>query len=371
MKICIITSGHDVYDSRIYYKEILSLKEKYNEIYMVAPGEKDFTTKEGIIVKCFKKRNSQLDRFRVMDDIYSIAKNINADLYHAHEPDSLQVAVKLKKALNCKIIYDSHEYHPEGFAEHFSFGGSLVTKAVYIYERRLAKQADYIITVNDLLVNKFKKYNKNVVFLPNYPVLDSTEINKEYGEKPSFVYLGGLSEDRGIVKILESIKLIDEDYKYMFIGGFSDENFENRVKSYVSENLKDKDITFTGKIPHKDVFNYLEKSLAGFVLLQPNNWRYVNSEPIKLFEYMMSKTAVIGGDYPMIKNVIGNEECGLLAKSDDPKSIASAIKRLGKDPSIAKSMGEKGRIEAEEKYNWNIIKENLIETYENIERSLV
>lgn len=99
MKICILTSGHDVYDNRIYYKEILSLKKLYKEIYLIAPGEKDFVTKDGIVVRSFRKRKAWYDRIRPMRDIYKIAKEINADVYHAHEPDSFQIAVKLKKKI--------------------------------------------------------------------------------------------------------------------------------------------------------------------------------------------------------------------------------------------------------------------------------
>lgn len=371
MKICIITSGHSIYDSRIYYKEICSLKEKYKEIYLVAPGEKDFVTEDGIIVKTVKGRSSQLDRFRVMNEIYEKALDIKADVYHAHEPDSFQVAVKLKRAMNnIKIIYDSHEYHPEGFAEHFSFGKSLVTKIIYSYEKKIAKKADYIITVNDILVDKFKKYNKNVVLLPNYPVIENETPEKKHIDKPTFTYVGGLTKDRGILQILEAIKLVNGNYKYIFVGNFSDSSFENEVKKYVEDNLKDKEVIFTGQIPHKEVFKYLEESYGGFVLLQPNNWRYVNSEPIKLFEYMISKTAVIGADYPMIKNIVNKCNCGILTKADSPKNIAEAIEELAKDETKAKGMGERGYKHVKEYYNWDIIKNRLIEIYENIEKDI-
>ncbi len=369
MKICIITSGHNIFDSRIYYKEILTLKKIYEEIYLIAPGEKDFTTQDGIIVKTFKGRSSQLDRFRVMKEIYEKALQVNADVYHAHEPDSFQVAVKLKKAMkNIKIIYDSHEYHPEGFAEHFSWGRNIVTKLIYTYEKRLAKQADYIVTVNEILVEKFKKYNDNVVLLPNYPVIANDTVNKRYGSKPIFTYVGGLTKDRGILKILEGIKLVENDYKYVFIGNFSDSNFQNEVKNYVSENLKNKDVVFTGQIPHKEVFNYLEESYGGFVLLQPNNWRYINSEPIKLFEYMISKTAVIGADYPMIKNIVNKCNCGILAKADSPEAIADAIKNLGENSEMAKKMGERGHEQVKKYYNWDIVKDKLMSMYLELEK---
>jgi glycosyltransferase involved in cell wall biosynthesis len=279
MKICFLTSGHEVFDSRIYYKEILSLKKKYDEIYIIAPGEKSFTTKDGIKVLSFEKRKKWYDRFRPMKEIFQLALSVNADIYHAHEPDSFQVAVKLKKCLGAKIIFDSHEYHPESFAEHFKFGRTLIKKCVYLYERHLGKKADYIISVNDLLVNKFKKYNRNVALFPNYPVITEIEPEEQFSEIPTFVYVGGISKERGIIKILESIKLVKGKYRYVIIGHFSSEDFKNEVYKYVEENLKDQEIVFTGTIPHIQVSKYLRNACGGFVLLQPTSWRYVNSEP--------------------------------------------------------------------------------------------
>ncbi|KAJ49424.1 hypothetical protein BD780_003028 [Clostridium tetanomorphum] len=367
MKICMLTSGHDVYDNRIYYKEILSLRKKYDEIYIVAPGEKNFTTEDGVIVKCFPKRKNWRDRIRPMKDMFSIAKEIKADVYHAHEPDSFQVAVKLKKNFGAKIIYDSHEYYPEAFSEHFPSCKKLMEKVIYTYEKNIAKKADCIISVNDILVNKFKKYHNNVELLPNYPVLKGDEINKEFQGKPTFVYVGGLREDRGIFKILEGIKLVEEQCKYIFIGSFEREDFKIKCEQYIEKNLKDKDITFTGKIPHVEVFDYLKTAHAGFVILQPGNWRYVNSEPIKLFEYMISKTAVIGSGFPMIERVLIPSNSGLLVTPDSPKEIGDAIRTIASNIEGAKEMGENGFDVVKKSYNWSICEERLLKAYKVLE----
>src|SRR3712207_2868169 len=368
MKICMLTSGHDVFDNRIYYKEILSLRKKYDDIYIVAPGEKDFVTEHGIKVRCFAKRKNWHDRMRPMKDMFNIAKEINADVYHAHEPDSFQVATKLKKQLGAKIIYDSHEYHPEGFAEHFKVGKSLVTQTIYLYEKSLGKQADCIITVNQLLVDKFKAYQNNVKMIPNYPVLKEGEFEKEYNSKPTFIYVGGLREDRGIFKILEAIHEIkDKDFKYIFIGPFETEEFEYKCKGFVESKLKNNDIEFTGKIPHTKVFDYLKSAHAGFVLLQPENWRYVNSEPIKLFEYMSSKTAVIGSDFPMIENVVLSANAGILVSPSSPSDISNAILKLASNLDKVKIMGEKGYKKVKELYNWNVCEEVLLNVYKSLE----
>lgn len=366
MKICILTSGHDVYDNRIYYKEILSLKKQYNDIYVVAPGEKDFITEDGIVVKCFAKRKNWHDRFRPMKEMYNIAEKINANVYHAHEPDSFQVALKLKKQLGSKAIYDSHEYHPEGFSEHFKAMKTPITKLIYVYEKFMGKKADYIISVNEILVNKFKEYNNNVALIPNYPVLHLASQEKKLSEKPTFIYVGGLRDDRGIIKILESIELIEEDYKYIFIGPFENLEIENKVKVMLESQLKGKDVIFTGKVPHKEVFKYLEEAWAGFVLLQPINWRYINSEPIKVFEYMMSQTVVIASDFPMMKNIVESSNAGIVVNPTNCQEIAKSIKKIATDVENVKVQGKCGLKAIEDRYNWSICEERLLKLYREL-----
>lgn len=361
-----LTSGHGIYDNRIYYKEILSLKKKYDDISLIAPGDKDFVTYEGIKVYCFEKRKSWHDRMRPMKDIYKIADRLDADVYHAHEPDSFQVAVKLKKNKGCKIVYDSHEYYPEAFSEHFKFFKGFFQKLIYLYEKSLGKKADLIITVNDILVDKFKKYNKNSIKLPNYPVLNEAAGEKSKSLIPAFVYVGGLREDRGILKILQAIKLTDIKAKFIFIGDFDNQEFKLKTKEYVNSNLKDKDVEFTGQIPHLEVFNYLNSSIAGFVILQPNSWRYVNSEPIKLFEYMMTKNLVIASSFPMIKKIVDEAKCGYTVNPEDEYEIKEAIEKTAKDIKLSEEMGLRGYENVVKNYNWAICQKNLLKAYENL-----
>lgn len=366
MKICMLTSSHDIYDNRIYYKEALSLKKHFNEVYIVGPGEKDFITEDGIIVKCFPRRKSWHDRMRPMKDMYKLGLSIDADVYHAHEPDSFQVAIKLKRNIGKKAVFDSHEYYPEAFSEHFKSFSPIAKKLLYMYEKNLSKKADMIISVNEILVNKFKNYNENVLLIPNYPIFENNAAEKQYGEKPLFVYVGEQREDRGIMKILEAIKLSSGKAEYIFIGRFINDQFKDKVMTYIKDNLSNRDVKFIGKIPHPEVFKYLSRADAGFVILQPNSWRYVNSEPIKLFEYMLGKTAVIGSNYPMIKSILEEAGCGLTVVPDNAEDIAKVI-----DYSIANrkeviEMGKKGYETAKQKYNWYVIEKRLVEAYKKL-----
>lgn len=370
MRICMLTSSHQIFDNRIYYKEILSLRKKYDEIYIVVPGDKDFVTEDGIIVKCFNKRKAWYDRIGPIREMTRIGLSINADIYHAHEPDSFQVALKIKSKIGAKIIYDSHEYHPEAFSEHFRFFKGFFKKLIYIYEKRLAKRADYIITVNDLLINKFKKYNNNTALIPNYPVLGEVKIEKEYEDKPVFIYVGGIREDRGILKIIESIEFVKSDCKYIFVGRVEDNQFFEKIEKFISMRLKNRDITFKGNIPHVEVFDYLKKADAGFVLLQPTNWRYMNAEPIKLFEYMISETAVIGSDFPIMKKIIDGANCGYTIDPENVNKIAQVIDEIAKNRQGSRIMGKNGHRMIVNEYNWSVAEKVLFNVYDRLTKSI-
>lgn len=365
MKLCMITSGHSPYDDRIYYKEVLSLKKFFSDISIVASYDKDCITDETVNIKCFKKKKGMVGRIKNLKDMYKRAIEIKADVYHAHEPDSLLIGYLLKRKLGCKVIYDSHEYHPEAFSEHFKFGKGIIKKIIYNYEKFVCARIDAVISVNDLLVNKFKKFNDRVLLLPNYPVYNK-EFSKKYNEKPTFIYVGGLREDRGIFKILEAIYKVDYDFKYYFVGGFETKEFEEKVKNLISSKSEKKDIEFTGQVSHMEVFDYLKKAHAGFVLLQPTNWRYINSEPIKLFEYMISNTAIIASDFPMMKNIIEKSQCGVLVDPNSVDKIGEAIKALGEDLDTTKIMSDNGKNAVEKFYNWSICEDKLLKLYNEL-----
>ena len=46
---------------------------------------------------------------KFQQDIISSILEENADIYHAHEPISLRIAIKAAKISNKKVIFDSHE----------------------------------------------------------------------------------------------------------------------------------------------------------------------------------------------------------------------------------------------------------------------
>jgi hypothetical protein len=107
--VCHLTSVHPRFDARIFLKECRSLSHKYRVSLVVADGKGD-ETKEGVdIYDVGVSAYGRLGRMTLTTRrILKKAKELNAELYHFHDPELIPIGLKLKK-WGKKVIFDSHE----------------------------------------------------------------------------------------------------------------------------------------------------------------------------------------------------------------------------------------------------------------------
>jgi len=112
MRICILTTVHTPFDTRIFHKEAKSLA-KVHEVVLIAPDE-ERTDKEldGVRIITIKKPKSKLLHQVTMWRVFKAGFKQDCDVYHCHEPDSLMIGVLLKILKGKRIIYDIHEHWP-------------------------------------------------------------------------------------------------------------------------------------------------------------------------------------------------------------------------------------------------------------------
>ena len=101
IKICHITSAHPRYDTRILYKECTSLVNAGYEVILLVAEKKgsqhEINNGVSIIPVHFEPKN-RFDRiFNSPKVMLKKALEVNADIYHFHDPELLQIALKLKK----------------------------------------------------------------------------------------------------------------------------------------------------------------------------------------------------------------------------------------------------------------------------------
>ena len=78
---------------------------------------------------------------------------------------------------------------------------------------------------------------------------------------------------------------------------------------------------------------------------------------------MAAGIPVIASNFPVWKEIIDGAQCGLCVDPLDPKAIAEAIQYLVDHPYEAEKMGKNGRLAVEEKYNWVIEEQKLLQIY--------
>ena len=109
----------------------------------------------------------------------------------------------------------------------------------------------------------------------------------------------------------------------------------------------------------------MSRSVAGLVTLHPVI-NYLDALPIKMFEYMAAGIPVIASDFPLWREIVVGNQCGLCVDPMDPAAIARAIDHLAQHPDEACQMGENGRRAVLEKFNWAVEEKKLIQLYEDL-----
>lgn len=364
MRICHLTSSHPCTDMRIFYKECCSLSAAGFEVHLVAPSAPNKVINGIRLHGNDKNKQSRLYRFsKNLWYIYRKAIEINADLYHFHDPDLLIIGLLLKMK-NKKVIYDAHEDFPR----------TILTKDwIPLAQRRLvswlsekienmiSNHLELVVAATPHIYDRFKRLGCNAVNVNNYPMneeLISLQVNWQV-KQSSVCYLGDIGDQRGIFEILAALE--QTDIKLLLAGAFvSNSQREQAISMKGWKNVKE-----LGYLDRNGIKGVLLESMGGLSILKPTP-SYIYSLPIKMFEYMASAIPVIASNFPLWEEIVITNKCGICVDPFNPNEIANAINWIVTNPEDARLMGENGRRAVIEKYNWENESKKLVQSYQNI-----
>jgi glycosyltransferase involved in cell wall biosynthesis len=364
IKVVHLSSAHGDRDVRIFLKECASLAsyqkgEKY-EVHQVLAGVEE-REELGIHIHTVKKYpNQRLKRmWTTVNDVYKKAISLNADIYHLHDPELLRIALKLKRKGKI-VIYDAHEDLPRQILGkgYLKFKG-LISKVVECYENFVTKRLDGIVTATPFIRDRFIKINPNTVDINNFPLLSEIDFDGGSNKKEnSICFIGNISPIRGLSQVIEALNNVNINF---YIAGELDASYRDEL-SKIKGWEKVIELGFIDRVQSKELKN---KSIAGIVTFLPLP-NHINAQPNKIFEYMASELPVIGSNFPLWKEIIEKNNCGICVNPLNPSEIANAIQQLIDSPEIAIRMGKNGKQLVQSTYNWDIEKEKLYLFYNSI-----
>ena len=307
--------------------------------------------------------------YRFWLSAWKIMNDLQPNLIHCHDFDTLPVGLFWSKCNHTPIIYDAHEYYAELVRPRLSTVlGKFVYMAIRNIERVSARRVDAIITVDQRLAESYQKLNPTVLIIGHYPSASFVDQPAPVftHSKLTLLYLGRFSQDRGLIMYLDLLRSLlsagipaELHMAGVFTPSSEEKNFLAAAKD-LNEHIK-----LSGWLAYKDVPDALSHADVGLSLLQPEP-RYITALPVKLFEYMAAGLPVLASDFPSIRQVVAEEDCGALLDPSNPQSAADLLTNWWRQPEIPRRLGFNGRKAVLARYNWESLAKTVDVLYQNL-----
>ncbi|MDT0352275.1 glycogen synthase [Pseudonocardia charpentierae] len=193
----------------------------------------------------------------------------------------------------------------------------------------------------------------------------ATDVLERYGvdtSKPSVVFVGRITRQKGVPVLLRAAAHLDPEVQLVLCAGAPDTpELGAEVAGLVEELRKTRSgvIWLSGMLSKREVIQLLSHST---LFACPSVY-----EPLGIvnLEAMACGTAVVASKVGGIPEVVADGETGLLVPPDDPDALAESINALTRDRDRAKAMGTAGRERAQSQFDWGKIAQQTAELYES------
>ena len=367
MNICHISTVHPSNDIRIFVKQCSTLVSKDRFITLVINNASN-EFKNGVRIKALKERPSAFKRILFNHPIilkFTILKKF--DIIHAHDPELLPLLYFLN-LLGKNVVYDMHENFPKQLNSKKI--PKLFKKALgFIWpkvENKILKNINVIFAEKSY--KKDYSFVKNHVDILNMPLVNQLrKINTNKHKRFTIGYVGDVSEDRGCIKTLEAIHILQSkglNIGFECVGEILNDLERNKIDKLIS---KLENINFYGRLPPSVAWEKISKCHIGMALLMPKS-NYIESYPTKLFEYLIMEIPILTSNFPLYKRLIKNNKFGICVNPNDSIEISNAILELYYNKSLYKKIMNNLKTEVKMEYDWKFELEKLVKFYNYILR---
>lgn len=356
LKIVMIAVQHGAKDDRIFYKEAASLSQRGHDVVILFAGDKEDEYQErGVHIKSIAPNLSKpqillkkVFKGKFYSQFHNAAVQENADIYVAHEPQSVLIALNAAEETESIAIFDSHE------SLNFSNRKDVYARKYHI------PRIQHFIAVNSMVADDIREFRSDadIQIIRNSSVFSSSDMIHK--DPLTVCFEGVLSFDRGLKEMCALfIEVLDKRslaVNFKIIGQLYGSEKDYFQKLAV-ENPSLDEVVFTGWKDYMEVQSELESGSIGLIMNHrtPNN---VYSSPNKLFNYIACNMCVLSVDLPFITDLVGQYENGIIIETLDPVLFADAIELLVKDSDLLLTYCEKSK-KAHQELSWDVESQRL------------
>lgn len=295
-----------------------------------------------------------------------------ADVYHAHDANTLPAAWLAARADKAALVYDAHEFERGRNFGNFRLPG-IYRRVWHLPEAAFIRRANAVITVSQAIADELAAYYQIAppILVRNCPPRfnppePSGELRRQMRLNPTqplLLYQGGLVAGRSLFTLLDVLTLLPKEIALVMLGeGSLRPQLQDRAQSL---GLQER-FYAPGAVPWEQLLTYTREADLGLCIIQNTCRSYYYSLPNKLFEYMMAEVPVLCSNFPEMQSVVLGADAGIAADPNNPHAIAEAIQILLAQPEKRRQMGQNGRRAALQTYNWETESQKLLRLYQNL-----
>jgi glycosyltransferase involved in cell wall biosynthesis len=225
----------------------------------------------------------------------------------------------------------------------------------------ITKRIQAFVVPSEFTIEKLRAYGfpeSKLNHIPSFFNFRHISDNAEIIYEPFAIYIGRIEAEKGLLTMIKAFE--DTPFSLKIIG-FSSSGFENELKEY----LKDKNhhIEFLGRKTFEEIQNYLGK--CAFTIVPSECY---DNFPNSILESFAFKKCVVATNLGSLKEIVVDNETGLLFKIKDYQNLREKITHLFENRSLCQELGEKAFTQLNEEYSEKKHYEKLINLFDKIIR---
>lgn len=310
-----------------------------------------------------------------------VVQKIRPDILHAHSP-SLNVfpALHVGRRFDIPVVYEVRAFWEDAAVDHGSTTeGSLRYRLTRALDTRAFRKVDAVTTICEGLrrdiIERGIPENK-VTVIPNAVDIDSFSpggmadqaLKERLGLRGCIVlgFIGSFYAYEGLdllVRALAEILKANANAAVLLVGGGPQ---DAALRGLAGSLGLEKKVVFTGRIPHDTIQDYY--NLIDILVYPRLSMRLTELvTPLKPLEAMAQGKLLLASDVGGHRELIRDNETGMLFRAGDVMDLAMKAIQLAKDPEQGEHFRTAGRSFVERERNWT----TSVARYEPLYRSLV
>jgi glycosyltransferase involved in cell wall biosynthesis len=210
--------------------------------------------------------------------------------------------------------------------------------------RRVLSRASAVTVPSGYLMNEMKPYRSDLILIPNPIDLPQYTYRARTAAQPRLVWLRafhGIYNPAMAVRVVERLVGEYPATTLVMYGRDKEDGSLRSTRAAIANGLARDHVQIMGPVAKQEVPSALDQS--DFFL----NTSTIDNTPVSVLEAMACGLIVVSTNVGGMPFLLEHEKDGLMVDSDDAQSMADAVRRVLRDPALARQLSSNARAKAE------------------------